>query len=370
MILLGLIPVAVSVLLALTSGALSRRLSPRVAAPLLTLLALATSLATGIVLCLAAFSTLARQPFVAAAGGWSGARLQSWAHLPLSGGILAAAIAGALLCGAGAYLASAMRDLVRASRVCRGLRIGPDRLVITREDRPTAYSVPGRTGVIVVSTGMLRLLPADERRALLAHEAAHLRYRHASYVVLARLAAAANPLLQPLARNVSLAIELWADQAAADEVGDRRVVAQALARATLAAAAPRRQGGVTLAIAQTQVGARVRALVDQPPRLRRWALAAALALTLTVSAAALTLTWATHQQIEIAQFTSARAAAQARVQAQARAWARAQAEVRADALRRIAAPPEVAARVVFLVSPGASLMTGQTGLVDGGQAAR
>jgi Zn-dependent protease with chaperone function len=320
MMLLGLIPIGVSILLALTSGALSRRLSPRVGAPLLTLLALATSLATGIVLCLAAFNAVARQPFVAAVGGWSRTRLQSWAHLPLSGGILAAAIAAALLVGAGVYLAGAVRDLVRASRVCRGLRIGPDRLVITGDERPTAYSLSARTGVIVISTGMLRLLPADERRALLAHEAAHLRYHHASYVVLARLAAAANPLLYPLARDVSLAVELWADQVAADEVGDRR--------ASLAAAAPRRRAAVTLAMAETHVGARVRALVDQPPRLRRWALAATLALTLTTSAAALALTWATHQQIEIAQFTSAQAQAEAQAQAQARAWARSQTQVR------------------------------------------
>jgi Zn-dependent protease with chaperone function len=307
MMLLGLIPVAVSILLALTSGALARRLSPRAGAPLLTLLALATSLATGLVLCLAAFAALARLPFVAAVGGWSPASLDPWDHLPLGGGILAAVVVAALLAGAGAYLAAAARDLLRASRVCRGLGVGPDKLVITRDEHPTAYSVPVRAGAIVISTGMLRLLPAGERRALLAHEAAHLRYHHASYVMLARLAAAANPLLRPLAANVSLAVELWADQAAADEVGDRRVVAQALARASLAAAAPPRGAALTLAMAQTHVSARVQALVDQPPCLYRWALAVALALTLTSSAAALTLTWATHQQIELAQLTTAHA---------------------------------------------------------------
>jgi Zn-dependent protease with chaperone function len=310
MLLLGLVPFAVSVLLARTSGALARRLSPRAAAPLLTLLALTTSLATGLVLCLAAFSALARQPDVAAVGGWSRTTLRPWPQLPVSWGILAAATASVLLVAALGYFACAARELVRASRVCRGLDVGPDRLVITSDDRPTAYTVPAysvaaRTGAIVVSTGMLRLLRADERRALLAHEAAHLRHHHASYLLVARLAAAANPLLRPLARDVRLAVELWADQVAADEVGDSRIVAQALARASLAAAAPARRAALALAMAQTDVSARVRALMDRPPRLYPWAMAVALALTVASSTAALTLTWITHQQVEAAQLISA-----------------------------------------------------------------
>ena len=51
MILLGLVPILCSGLLGLAAGPLRRRLSPSVAAPLLALAALATSLATGIVLC-------------------------------------------------------------------------------------------------------------------------------------------------------------------------------------------------------------------------------------------------------------------------------------------------------------------------------
>ena len=313
--LLGLIPLAASLLLALTSGGLSRRLSPPVAAPLLTLLALATSVATGTVLCLAAFSALARQPFVAAAGGWSRTALRPWDPLPVGWGMLAAAVAAALLAAACAYFARATRELVHASRACRRLAAGHGKLVITRDERPTAYTVPARTGAIVISTGMLALLSADERRALLAHEAAHLRHHHASYVQLAQLAAAANPLLRPLARNVRLAVELWADQVAAREVGDRRIVARALARASLAASRQGTRPGIALAIAETDTRARVRALVDQPRRLRPWAAAVALTLTLASSMTAVTLTWATHQQIEIAQ----RAYAQAQAEAQARA---------------------------------------------------
>jgi Peptidase family M48 len=299
MMLLGLIPLAVSVLLAVGSSGLSRRLSPRTAATLLTLLALATSLSTGAVLCLAAVSVLARQPVIAAAGGWSPSTVRPLEQLPVSWSLLAAAAAAILLAAAVAYLISAAGELVRASWACRRLDIGPDRLVITRDERPTAYTVPAGPGAIIISTGMLRLLSARERRALLAHEAAHLRHRHAGYVLLARLAAAANPLLRPLAGQVRLAVELWADQVAASEVGDSRVVAQALARASLAASRPGPR--TALAIGQTHIRARVSALTGQPPRRYRWAAAAALTLILASSAAAAVLAWDTHQQIEIAQ---------------------------------------------------------------------
>jgi Zn-dependent protease with chaperone function len=317
MMLLGLIPPAASLLLALGCGSLSRRLSPWLAAPLLTLLALATSLATGVVLCLAAFGALARQPLVAAAGGWSRATLRPLSQLPPGWGLLAAVAAGVLLTAALVFAARAARDLVAASRACRRLDAGHQKLVITRDDRPTAYSLPARTGTVVVSTGMLRLLSADERRALLAHEDAHLRHHHVAYVLLADLAAAANPLLRPLARHVRLAVELWADESAAAEVGDRRLVARALARASLAASAADRYPGaehypgVRLAIAETDVCARVRALVDQPRRMHPWAAAVALTLILASSAAAVTLTWATHQRIEVAQLASAQAQARA-----------------------------------------------------------
>jgi beta-lactamase regulating signal transducer with metallopeptidase domain len=301
MMLLGLIPLVTSVLLAIAGTGLSRRLSPRLAAPLLTLLALVTALATGVVLGLAAFSTFARQSAVAAAGGWSQMTWRPWDQMPAGWGILAALVIAALLAAACLYLGHAVRDVARASRACR-LAPEPGGLVIIRDEQPTAYAVTAaRAGAIVVSTGMLRLLDAPERRALLAHEAAHLRHHHSRYVLLAELAAAANPLLRPLAREVRLAVELWADQSAADEVGDRRTVARALARASLAAAGQARAPGVGLALAQTEVAARVRALTGPPPRRRRWAAAVALVLTLASGSAALTMTYATHQRIEAAQ---------------------------------------------------------------------
>jgi Zn-dependent protease with chaperone function len=311
MITLGLVPFACSLLLALTATPLSRRLSPAAAAPLLTLTALATSLATGIVLCLAGFTVLARVPLIASLGGWPDDRLHAWTELPAACGVAAAVLAGGLLASALCYLARVIWDLARAHRACRQLPLTDEHFMITPEEHPTAFTlpVPLRGGAIVVSAGMLRLLPADERRALLAHESAHLRRYHTGYVLLASLAAAANPLLRPVARQVRLAVELWADQVAADEVGDGLVVARALARASLAASRPSQPGGFRLAVAESDVSTRVHALTQVPPRFRPWAAASVLGLALASSAIALTLTFAVHSQIEFAQFISARTVA-------------------------------------------------------------
>jgi Zn-dependent protease with chaperone function len=315
MILLGLVPVAASIMLALASGGLARHLAPAIAVPLLTLLALATSLATGLALCLTAFGAVAQLPFLADRAGWSGGALAP-GNLEPGWGVLPGAIAAALLTAALIFTVRAARDLARAGRACRQLG-GLDRLVITDDDRPTAYSVPTRAGAIVVSTGMLRLLSAEERRALLAHEDSHLRHRHALYVLLADLAAAANPLLRPLAGRVRLAVELQADEDAVAETGDRRAVARALARASLAVSAagpgPRARRAApaagpgprgSLAMAQTDACARIRALTE-PRRRRSWPVAAALVLILASSTTALTMTWAMHQRIESAQLVFA-----------------------------------------------------------------
>src|ERR1700761_9168781 len=133
MITLGLVPFACSLLLALTVTPLSRRLSPAVAAPLLTLTALATSLATGIVLCLAGFTVLARLPLIAALGGWPDDRLQAWRQLPTAWGVTAALLAGVLLASALVYLGRVAWDLSQATRACRRLPRATGQLMITPE---------------------------------------------------------------------------------------------------------------------------------------------------------------------------------------------------------------------------------------------
>nr|WP_246094338.1 hypothetical protein [Streptomyces griseofuscus] len=83
---------------------------------------------------------------------------------------------------------------------------------------------------------MLRCLGDREREALLAHERAYLRGRHHVFQSVWRLTSALNPLLRPVAVAGDFVLERWADEEAAERVGDRTVVAHAVGRAALASA--------------------------------------------------------------------------------------------------------------------------------------
>lgn len=102
---------------------------------------------------------------------------------------------------------------------------------------PMAVAVPGRPGHLLVTTGILGALDADERRVLFAHEQAHLSRHHHRLVTVAGMAAAVNPLLIPVREAVAYLVERWADEEAADIVGDRGLTARAVARAALASTA-------------------------------------------------------------------------------------------------------------------------------------
>jgi Zn-dependent protease with chaperone function len=106
-------------------------------------------------------------------------------------------------------------------------------LVVLPDEDPYAYAVPGTPGRIVVSTGMVDSLDADERRALVAHERSHLANRHHRYLLATQLASCVNPFLRPLEKAVSFGAERWADEEAAHTVGDRTLTARAVARAAL-----------------------------------------------------------------------------------------------------------------------------------------
>ncbi len=92
---------------------------------------------------------------------------------------------------------------------------------------------------------------------MLAHERAHRRHGHHRFIVATEVAAAMVPPLRPAARRVRFATERWADQDAAREVGDPKVVARAIARAALAR---RDEEGSALALLGSDVAARVEAL--------------------------------------------------------------------------------------------------------------
>jgi Zn-dependent protease with chaperone function len=287
------LPVVVSGALCVTGGRLGRWLPPPTAVRLLSLAAVVTALSTGFVLAIAAFLVLARTPAAATLGHWSAQTLSSHDHIPAGVGVLAGATVLVCLAAALRRFALAARDLAVAAAACRRMGPGTDGLVIVDDEEPDAYAVPGLSGRVVVSTAMLRALPADERRVLLAHEAAHLRHHHHLYVQLAELGAAANPLLRPLAITVSNATERWADEDAAGDVEDRALAARALARAGLARAlaSPGRRSGphATLAAVDIGVAHRALALLAPPPRRRRWlALAVAAVALVPLAASAIT----------------------------------------------------------------------------------
>lgn len=202
--------------------------------------------------------------------------------------LAAGVLLGAALLGALAFTVSRIRALAAAFGHARALP-GRRSLVITEDEVADAYTVPGRPGRIVVSTAMLEALDEPGRRALLAHEQAHVRGRHYIFAAAARLAAAANPLVRPLACAVEYAVERWADEQAADELGDRRQVATAIATAAIATKRSRPHRGPTPVLGAVfgrtgdarldnagPVPLRVAALLGTAPRTNPFALAVAL----------------------------------------------------------------------------------------------
>jgi Zn-dependent protease with chaperone function len=302
-----LVPLAVSVLLAGSGRRLGRMLPPRTAALLLTLTALVTALATGFVLAVLGFTVAARNAELAELGHWSARTLVSVDPVPLTAGTAAGLLVTGLAAAAMTRAVRTGRELWAAGATCRRLPHTAG-LVVVQDDRPDAYALPGLSGRVVVSTGMLRSLPAGERRVLLAHESAHLAHRHHLYVQLAELAAAANPLLRPAAAAVGYAVERWADEHAAAVVGDRQLAARALARAWAARragrAAPAPPGpgrGAALAAAGSAVTERARALLNPPPRPRRLLTTALLGLTAASVSAGLVTAHDTEHRFEQAQ---------------------------------------------------------------------
>jgi hypothetical protein len=297
------LPLAVSALLGASAPWLGRLLPPATAVRLLTVAMLGAAVATGFVLAVAGTLVVGQIPLVAAEGHWSARALGSGLPVPAVVGVVAAMTVCGLLAAALRRAATAGRDLVRAALTCR--RLGPDvaGLVVIQDEEPDAYALPGLGGRVVVSTAMLRALPADERRVLLAHEAAHLAHHHHLWVQAAHVASAANPVLRPAARAVRAAVERWADEVAAAEVGDRALAARALARAGLARAAGRRRPSLSVALAgsDSAVADRARALLAGPPPRRRALAGAVAAMALTLSAAVLVASVDTEARFEAAE---------------------------------------------------------------------
>lgn len=248
----GLVAVAVGLL----AGQLQHHLRPAHGVKVLVGLAVMTALAVAGALATVAFGYAAQVSWMVDAFGWCRTFARSHDAAPAWVGVPAA---GALL----AMIAASLRS-VRGRRRTLAPFVGGDAVEVLPTAQPIAFAVPGRPGHIVISDGMLRLLDKPEQAALFAHERSHLVNRHHRYTAVAELAAASVPVLRALARHVRFATERWADEDAADEVGDRRLVASAIARAALASNGFSPAQGL-LALSSHGVAARVDALlVDRP----------------------------------------------------------------------------------------------------------
>ncbi|GAA0423778.1 hypothetical protein Acor_44480 [Acrocarpospora corrugata] len=138
------------------------------------------------------------------------------------------------------------RRSLRAARAQAAALPGDDVVVLLPAEEPAAFTLPGRPGRIVVTQGMVGALSAADRAVVMARERAHLAGHHHRWLLAGRLAVAAHPLLWRAARIFPYLMERWADERAAEQVGDRRATARAIGAAALVAGADPAPGALPL----------------------------------------------------------------------------------------------------------------------------
>jgi len=274
----------VTAVFALVGPRLAGRLPPAAATRLVVPASLVVAASGVWVLGAVAFTWVAQLGPVSRYGQWSAEQLRADTPFPRAIAIGATVLAVLAVGRAATRGTRRVRLLLAVRQSCRGVG-APGSLVVLDHDQPDAFATPGAHGRIVVTRGLLRALDADERRALLAHEAAHLAHRHVWWLLAAELAAAANPMLAPTARAVRHTVERWADEDAARAVADRRLVARTLARTALLIRA-RTVAPVPLPAVGGDVPGRVRALLEPPPRPRVVPLAVLIVLLVASTGAA------------------------------------------------------------------------------------
>ncbi|MET9348745.1 M56 family metallopeptidase [Streptomyces termitum] len=210
-------------------------LHPRTATRLLTGAAAVLAVCSTLCLALLLIVGTAQLPGNPLPDAWSDPEVRAAVPYDEIAGPLAIPALGAVAAACGRVLLRHRRTLRRAARALAGLPDAP--VAVLPDPEPYAYALPAGTrrgrGRVVVSRGMLDRLRPAERRALFAHERAHLAGGHGRLLLVVRLAAAANPFLRPLRTAVAYTTERWADEEAADRIGSRRTVARAVGRAAL-----------------------------------------------------------------------------------------------------------------------------------------
>jgi Peptidase family M48 len=216
-------------------------------------------------------------------------RLMAWcqmfgsSHHPVSNPVGALAIAFSV-----AGLVGSTRFVFKhraARRVHEELRSLIDQPILLDSSKGVfAYTLPGLQPLTVLSAGLVTQLDVDEQAVVLAHEQAHHQYRHDRFLVASRVASALFFPANIFGRAVEHSLERWADEHAADVVGDRKLVAITVARTALLANQSEHSSrrvtpfgvlGFTVAspFSTTQ---RVRSLLRPPQRFPFWAVGLSL----------------------------------------------------------------------------------------------
>jgi len=219
-----------------------------------------------------------------------------------AGLVLTAAVAVRTALTAASHLRVTRRQALRHARTARLVGRPEPALgaVLLEHSQPAAYCVAGRHPTVVLTTGALQALAPGQLEAVLAHERAHLAWRHHRLLAMARISRRALPFL-PLMRDteaqVQRLVELHADDAAV-QARDPGSLATALVVLATAASVPTSAsaaaadpapvlaaaGSPALASAATDTVQRIRRLLrpaeplGRPRRLLLRAMAAGLAL--------------------------------------------------------------------------------------------
>jgi beta-lactamase regulating signal transducer with metallopeptidase domain len=304
------LPLLIPVLAAVTARPLAARLEPRDATWLLTGAAFLLAGCGTVALALLAASAAARVPIMASLGHYSRDVVHRADPTSAVTGAVAALVLIVAAVGVGVAFRHRARALAESYR--RAARLHDDgAVVVVRGSAVEAYALPGWPGRIVVSGSLLEALDEPGRAALLAHERAHLAGRHHLFTTVAHLAAAANPVLLPLARTVDYTVERWADEHAARVTGDRRLVALTIGQVAMMVT-PARWPAATLGMVQAAarrasvawagpVPRRVAALLGPPPRSRVLLLAVAALVVVLTGACALQAARDLHALLELAR---------------------------------------------------------------------
>jgi Zn-dependent protease with chaperone function len=180
-----------------------------------------------------------------------------------------------------------IRGTAAASRFRHEVGAARGEVVVAALGEPEALALS--SGVIVLTLDVIRTLRPDERRAVLAHERAHLQHGHHRYRRAAALLAVSNPLLRRLPATIGDLTERWADEEAASATS-RATTAAALQRvAQLVDHQELDQSPATMHSAAIGVFDRILALESDPHEANWYGLvAAAVLVAATVVVAVMT----------------------------------------------------------------------------------